>query len=625
MQSSRANRGQRPDSGVIGHYRLLGSLGAGGMGRVSLARSPDGRLAAVKQIHPALAHDPGFRERFRHEVQASRRVSGAYTAPVLDADPDAPAPWLASLYIAGPTLQDAVKSAGPLPEDVVRRLAVGLVTALADIHRAGLIHRDLKPGNVLLAADGPRVIDFGIARASEGDSELTRSGAIIGSPAYMSPEQAQGERLTPASDVFSLGGLLVLAATGHAPFAGRSTPQTLYNVVHLDPDLSAVPPAIRYLAEPCLAKDPLRRPTPRHLLDALGALTPSPQPWPVAVHALITEREKAAAKALRGPVRRRNRITAAAVGAAVVVAGAVTIPVLLDRSTPEAAPAAATQSTQSTTEPSLPPAPLSPAGLRQIDPCKVLSGLQVTTRTGFFACGFTGAGQREISVGVPTGPIPLAEATETATVEGMAAVVRAETDKVRDSCRATVTLPDDPESALGVTVARDDQAGATAELCEDAKARLGEVVRNISDGSARRPDEDTTLGKLDPCALLTDDEVQPIFGVLPTKRPGTVHSCGWDAADSASLSLQLDYYDSPPFEDETRGERVTIGGLTVYQRPFTESEPSVCELRWLQHGAEGQAREVVSIRVRPPAEGNAVDTCRQARDVAAKVVPRLPR
>ncbi|UJW29869.1 serine/threonine protein kinase [Saccharothrix sp. AJ9571] len=598
------------------------------MGRVSLAQSPDGRLVAVKQIHPALAHDPGFRERFRLEVQASRRVSGAYTAPVFDADPDAPAPWLASLYIAAPTLQDAVESAGPLPQDIVRRLAVGLATALADIHRAGLIHRDLKPGNVLLAADGPRVIDFGIARASEGDSELTRSGAIIGSPAYMSPEQAQGERLTPASDVFSFGGLLVLAATGRAPFAGRSTPQTLYNVVHLDPDLSAVPPAIRYLAEPCLAKDPRRRPTPQQLLDALGALTPSPQPWSATVHALITEREKAAAKALRGPARRRNRITAAAVGAVVVLAGAVTIPALLARSTPEAAPAAATPTahpTPSTTEPSSPPAPLSPAGLRTIDPCKVLSGLKVTTRVGFFACAFTGDGQREISVGVPTGPIPPTEATETATVEGMAAAVQAESDKVRDTCRATVTLPDDPESALGVTVARDDQAGTTAELCEDAKARLGEVVRNISDGSARRPDEDTTLGKLDPCALLGDDEAQTIFGVLPTKRPGTLHSCDWDAAASASLALQFDFHDSPPSAEETRGERVTIGGLTVYQRPFTESEPSVCELRWVQHGAEGQAREVVSIRVRPPAESNTADTCRQARDVAAKVVPRLPR
>ncbi|WP_374195101.1 serine/threonine-protein kinase [Amycolatopsis sp. 195334CR] len=625
MRGTRVEFARRGLSADVGPYRLLASLGTGGMGRVSLARAPDGRLAALKQVHPALAHDPGFRERFRHEVLASRRVSGAYTPPVLDADPDAPEPWLASLYIAGPTLQEAVDAAGPLPEDVVRRLAVGLVTALADIHRAGLIHRDLKPSNVLLAADGPRVIDFGIARASEGDSELTRSGAIIGSPGYLSPEQAQGQRLTPASDVFSLGGLLVLAATGRAPFTGRSTPQTLYNVVHLEPDLAAVPPAIRYLAEPCLAKDPLRRPSPSQLLDAVGALAPSPRPWPDAVHALITGREKAASRALRG---RRGKIAAAVVGAAAVVAGAVTVSVLLAQSTPQAAPPAEAPVPRPTTPPPPPPppAPLSVAGLRHIDPCKVLAGLDVRNRMGFTGCAFVSGGQHEVSVGVPSVPIPAAEATETATVAGMPALVRAESDRVRDRCRATVALPDDPESALSVDVARDDAAGATAELCEDAKAKLGEAVLAITGGSARLPDENTTLGKVDACALLTDLEAQPIFGVLPTDRfSSTSHSCTWYVADSASVSVQLDYYDSPPNADETRGERITIGGMTAYQRSFTETEPDVCELRWLQHGTEGQPREVASIRVRPPAEGNPVDTCRQAREVADKVVPRLPR
>jgi serine/threonine protein kinase len=258
----------------VGRYRLVAALGEGGMGRVLLGVSPDGRLVAVKQVHPGFAHDDGFRSRFRREVQISRMVSGAYTAAVMDADPDAPTPWLASVFVAGPSLKEAVEAAGPLPPAAVRVLAVGLASALTDIHRAGLIHRDLKPSNVLLTDDGARVIDFGIARAAEGDSELTHTGSIIGSPGFMSPEQADGRPLTPASDVFSLGGLLAMAATGRAPFGGGSTPQVLYNVVHSRPDLGSLPPELRRLIEPCLAKDPAQRPTPAQILDFLGPVQP---------------------------------------------------------------------------------------------------------------------------------------------------------------------------------------------------------------------------------------------------------------------------------------------------------------------------------------------------------------
>ncbi|WP_262366448.1 serine/threonine-protein kinase, partial [Streptomyces sp. WAC05950] len=194
--------------------------------RVLLAAGPDGRLVAVKQVLAHFADDEGFRARFRREVTASRKVSGAYTAAVIDADPDAPTPWLASVFVAGPSLGAVVKAVGVLPEDVVRRLAAGLTSALAEIHRAGLVHRDLKPDNVLLAEDGVRVIDLGIARATEGEPEgdtgLTRTGFVVGSPAYMSPEQAEGHPLTPASDVFSLGSVLVMALTGRSP-AGTGT------------------------------------------------------------------------------------------------------------------------------------------------------------------------------------------------------------------------------------------------------------------------------------------------------------------------------------------------------------------------------------------------------------------
>ncbi|MFG2875955.1 serine/threonine-protein kinase [Streptomyces sp. NPDC048337] len=294
------------DPAALGPYRLLAELGRGGMGRVLLGAAPDGRLAAVKQVHDRLAADDGFRARFRREVAASQKVSGAYTAAVMAADPDAPTPWLASVYVAGPSLGAAVEGAGALPEETVRRLAAGLASALVEIHRAGLVHRDLKPDNVLLAADGVRVIDFGIARIAEGGAdaaELTQSGLVVGSPAYMSPEQAEGKELTPASDVFSLGSVLAMAATGSSPFAAPSTLLTLYNLVHAAPELGALPPGLRGIVEWCLAKDPAARPTPAQVLGAIGPVGTADRPWPPAVHRMVTARQAEIARLLGDPER----------------------------------------------------------------------------------------------------------------------------------------------------------------------------------------------------------------------------------------------------------------------------------------------------------------------------------
>ncbi|SFP77072.1 Serine/threonine protein kinase [Amycolatopsis arida] len=286
------------DAGYIGRYRLLATLGEGGMGRVLLGVAPDGRLVAIKQVHPGYAHDGTFRARFRREVEASRMVAGEYTAAVVDADLDAELPWLASVFVAGPSLRRAVAAAGSLPVASVCVLAAGLAAALAEIHRAGLIHRDLKPSNVLLADDGPRVIDFGIARAVEGQVELTMAGTVVGSPGFMSPEQAESRPLSPASDVFSLGALLVMAATGRSPFVGASTPQTLYNVVHVHPDLHRVPPEVRHIAEPCLAKNPAHRPTPGQILRFLRTRRHGYAAWPPAVQALIDGEQAAVHDAL---------------------------------------------------------------------------------------------------------------------------------------------------------------------------------------------------------------------------------------------------------------------------------------------------------------------------------------
>ncbi|MDH6130774.1 hypothetical protein P3T37_000141 [Kitasatospora sp. MAA4] len=296
-----------------GPYVLLAELGRGGMGRVLLGVAPDGRPAAVKLVHARHAADDGFRSRFRREVAASRKVSGAYTAAVLDADADAEQPWLASVFVAGPSLGAAVERAGALPEAALHRLAVGLTTALSEIHRAGLVHRDLKPENVLLAEDGARVIDFGIARAAEGGdaTELTGTGWVVGSPPFMSPEQAEGRELTGASDVFSLGSVLVLAATGRSPFAGPSALQTLYNVVHTAPDLSGVPQALHAIVARCLAKNPADRPTPSQLLYLLGPVAPTARPWPPAVHGMVDERRALAEDLLSGRGERTLLLRAA--------------------------------------------------------------------------------------------------------------------------------------------------------------------------------------------------------------------------------------------------------------------------------------------------------------------------
>ncbi|GAA2276297.1 hypothetical protein GCM10009853_033040 [Glycomyces scopariae] len=279
------------DPDRIGPFRVLAELGRGAMGRVLLGAGADGRLVAVKTIREWLLGDEEFRARFREEVRKSRQVSGAYTAAVVDAGPDAPVPWLASEFLRGPTLEVAVRDAGPLPEAAVVRLAAGLAAALASVHAAGVIHRDLKPGNVILEASGPRVIDFGIARAAEG-SDLTRTGALIGTPGFMSPEQTRSLPLTAASDVFSLGSVLVLAATGTGPFAGASTLDTMNNVVRAEPDLSGVPERVRAIAERCLALEPADRPTPAALSALIGPVPPTSRPWPDAVAALASAQER---------------------------------------------------------------------------------------------------------------------------------------------------------------------------------------------------------------------------------------------------------------------------------------------------------------------------------------------
>ncbi|GAA0615242.1 serine/threonine-protein kinase [Streptomyces crystallinus] len=344
-----------------GQYLLESTLGTGGMGVVHLAASASGLRLAVKVVHAEHAKDPEFRARFRQEVSAARRVSGAFTASVVDADPAAARPWMATLYIPGPTLAEEVKRNGPLDAAQVRRLGAGLAEALRDIHRAGVVHRDLKPSNVLLAADGPKVIDFGISRPYDSDLR-TETGKLIGTPPFMAPEQFQAPReVGPAADVFAMGAVLVHAATGNGPFDSDSHYIVAYQVVHNEPDLTGVPDDLVPVLRSCLAKKPEDRPTPDELMAELRsaaygteAFIPTQRfrnpvekvpgrPWPGGEAGgggadVPTHRREAASVA---PRARRPLRWAAAAAALVAVAGGTVLGVrMAGGDSPAAAPTA---------------------------------------------------------------------------------------------------------------------------------------------------------------------------------------------------------------------------------------------------------------------------------------------
>ena len=283
---------RRWDPERIGPYVVLGRLGSGSMGQVYLGRSAAGRLVAVKTIRVELAEETGFRTRFAQEVAAARKVSGVFTAAVVEADPEADLPWLATAYVPAPSLSRLVLACGPLPVSTVRWLAAGCAEALASIHGAGLVHRDLKPSNVLVAPDGPRVIDFGVARAAERMGRTTARGAV-GTPAYMAPEQARDTReASVASDVYSLGATLLFAATGHPPYQGASVMDVLARLATEEPDLSGLPAELSELITACLHRVPRARPTSSAMLVQLGDFTVA-QAGPDEEHSYLPDKAMA--------------------------------------------------------------------------------------------------------------------------------------------------------------------------------------------------------------------------------------------------------------------------------------------------------------------------------------------
>ncbi|MFF3538622.1 serine/threonine-protein kinase [Streptomyces sp. NPDC002466] len=337
------------DPTTIAGYRLAARLGAGGMGKVYLSYTPGGRPVAIKVIRPEFGEDAEFRRRFAQEVRSAQRVQGLFTAPVIDASTDAAQPWLATAYVPGPSLADAVVAHGALPVETVVLLIAGMAEALHVIHGAGIVHRDLKPSNVLLAADGPRVIDFGIAHAADATS-LTGSGVTIGTPSFMAPEQATGNRVTPATDVFALGQVAVYAATGSPAFGEGTSHGVLYRIVHEEPDLGRVPERLRELVGRCLDKDPAVRPSIAEVIELCRSANAEtvlrrPEDWlPAPVSADITVRTAAPA-----PVQ-----TPPPPASAPSVAHSPTTPAA-PPAHPPTAPAAAHQ-------PTAPAAPAPPAG-----------------------------------------------------------------------------------------------------------------------------------------------------------------------------------------------------------------------------------------------------------------------
>lgn len=619
------------DPRQLGRNRMVAVIGQGGMGRVLLGQAPTGRLVAVKQIHRHLAKDGEFRARFRREVEASSQVTGAYTAAVVDSDTESDNPWLATEYIPGPSLKTVIDETGPLSLGGLRLLAAGLASALIEIHRAGLIHRDLKPANVLIATDGPRVIDFGIARALEGDAQLTATGSVIGSPSFMSPEQAMGQPLTPAADVFSVGAILTMAATGESPFSGTATPQILYNVMHSAPDTSRVPVPLRDIVERCLAKDPDQRPTPERLLEAAGRLEAEPV-WPGAVRDVIGEhssdsnwwaettakhaRYEAQLAGLKERRRRTLRSAAAAVGALVLLIGTAFSAHALAEQEGNATPATDLSLT------------LTGEQWRTVDLCALLEKSmtgEFGARSGDFSDAITGncnasyidsAGVKR-SFGVEiAGRDVLGEYLwrPSGAMAGWLPIY----GKFKDSpgCDRYVLTQGRPAVSVKVSA---KESGQQADACPAAERGLRAVVNQLTLNPPQLPLAANSIRRLDPCALLDPKLVSEIAGASSYSSSHPTY-CYWSGNDYY-FSLTLSETGRP--DKYAKADPTQVDGQTVR---IKDSLPDVgrCELAYMARPTREDKAEVVNISV-SGWNREVTDSCDRVKRIFSAVLPQLPK
>lgn len=621
------------DPRQLGRNRMVAVIGQGGMGRVLLGQAPTGRLVAVKQIHRHLAKDAEFRARFRREVQASGQVTGAYTAAVVDSDTESDNPWLATEYIPGPSLDTVVDETGPLSLGGLRLLAAGLASALIEIHRAGLVHRDLKPANVLLAPDGPRVIDFGIARALEGDAQLTATGSVIGSPAFMSPEQAEGKPLTPAADVFSVGAILTMAATGESPFSGTATPQVLYNVMHSAPDTARVPAPLRDIVERCLAKDPEGRPTPEQLLEAAGRIEAEPV-WPGAVRDVIGghrsesswwsettakhARYEAQIAGLKERQRRTVRRAAAAVGALALLIGTAFSAHAVAQQAGHATPATDLSLTVSGEQ------------WRTLDLCalleKSLTG-EFGPRSGDFSdptpgtcrAGFTDSAGAKRTFEVAVGGADVLGGylwRPSGAMAGWLPIYGKTTDSA--NCDRWVMTQSRPAVSVKLSAS---ESGKGADGCPTAERGLRAVVNQLAVNPPRLPLPDKTIRTLDPCALLDRKLVSELAGASSYQSSYPTY-CYWSGND---------YYFSVTVSETGRpdrygkGEATQLDGQTVYlEDSLPKYQIGRCELSYLAHPTREDKAEVVSISV-SGWNKEVTDSCDRAKRIFSTVLPQLPK
>ncbi|WP_433731049.1 serine/threonine-protein kinase [Nocardia sp. CA-129566] len=599
---------------------MFGVIGQGAMGRVLLGRSPDGRLVAVKMIHRHLAQNPEFRARFRLEVQASQRVTGAYTAAVMDADPDAAEPWLASVFVPGPSLRAAVDQFGPLPLGGLRLLTAGLASALMEIHRVGMVHRDLKPSNVLLAEDGPRVIDFGIARALEGDPQLTSTGSVVGSPAFMSPEQAEGRQLTAASDVFSVGAMLLFAATGQSPFLGASPPQTLYNVVHNRADTSRVPTILRPVLDACLDKRPAYRPTPAQLLESVDAVT-AQSSWSGGVRQQIAQARADAQRwvALDGRVtdpekrRRPPRWAIVATAVTLLVAGATTA-VLVTRTEPTPDPLA---------NKSL---DLSDDQLRLVDSCKLLGSDVVgglgqplkpkLTNSSVCSTQFATADGKKPAMTVGVGTVLAGSRNETGTSVAGKSVLDTTTET--QSCARGIALRAKPFVGVEVKIGLAD-----GDVCELAAQALKAVVTRLATDPPRISPPKQSVVPMDPCTSVDPTVIAATMGSTAEPSPENVHTCSWMATNFGLITVRTD--EQPRVDDNSRYSNLVVDGGKLGGLAATRITTSsgVCTTIHLVRPTIEDRGELITVMV-VPADRTAVEAaCAATESVLRGVVDRL--
>ncbi|MTE11592.1 serine/threonine-protein kinase [Nocardia aurantiaca] len=595
----------------IGPHHMIAVIGTGEMGRVLLGRTPTGKLVAVKQIHRSHTADLEFRARFQRELETGKQLTGPYTASVVDSDPDAAQPWLATEYVPAPDLATVIAACGPLPVSGLRLLAIGLATALIEVHRAVLVHRNLKPGNVLLTAEGPRIIDFGIVRAHDtGD-------AVSDAPAYLAPEQAEGQPVTSAVDIYAVGMLLVLAATGS---------------MSATPDLQAVPHSLRKLVESCLAPDHAHRPSARQLLEQAERI-PAESAWPQPVLEFL-ETHRADAEwwsssgeqetryrdqlaRLAGRRRRTIGWAAAAITGMVVVSGALAGMSRWSQTDGQAQPRA---------NPSL---DLTAAELRLLDLCAVMDKAvpgKLGTRTGDpeaspeGGCGTTvvDSTQRQVryNLDIPDHAIGVDQLTPTGRTAAWGPILSA--GAVENKCDTVLVTQSGGNVPLRMSADELDPSAQPGAACAAAEQALIAVAQQLTEYVPQRKVPSNSILRLDPCSVVQDSMIREIAGDIADHQR-TPHACATIGRDGW---VRIDLVDQTrPDQGEWTYETLQAGEITAYVTGARSSND--CYLSYL---------------VRPTGKGNAEqlkltvsdlssspDACGKAVKLLDDAIPRLPK